>query len=70
MEKALILIAAILLAGCGHISQPVEDPRQIWCDHNSPRRHTPAVIEAMSRAELDETNAHNAKGEKWCGWRP
>lgn len=64
MVKALIL-AALLLGGC--VSTSITDPRQIWCDHSSPRRDaTPET----PRAELDEINAHNAKGMLWCGWKP
>lgn len=68
MVKALIL-SLLILAGCATVS-PVEDPRKVWCDHNEPRRHSPEVIAVMSRAELDETNAFNAKGVNWCGWKP
>lgn len=62
MGKALIL--ALLLAGCSSV-QPVADPRQVWCDHSTPRRDaTPET----PRAELDEINSHNFKGQQWCGW--
>lgn len=65
--QKLILVAALLLGGCTHMPQPVEDPRQVWCDHNSPRRDaTPET----PRVELDEINAHNAKGALWCAWKP
>lgn len=67
--KAALILSLLILAGC-QTTMPVENPRKVWCDHNSPSRHSPEVIAAMSRAELDETNAHNAKGVKWCGWRP
>lgn len=63
MGKAA-LILALLLAGCVTPS-PVGDPRQVWCDHNSPRRD---ATETRPRAELDEINSHNAKGVLWCGW--
>lgn len=66
MGKALILAAALALAGCV-TPAPVEDPRSIWCDTNKPRRDaTPET----PRAEIDEINAHNFKGEAWCGWVP
>jgi len=68
MGKALIL--AVFLAGCTSVSQPVQNPREVWCDTNQPRRPTVSVIEAMSRDELDEMNAYNARGTAWCGWRP
>lgn len=69
MVKALMVIAALVLAGC--VSKPdspsPSDPRSVWCEHNSPRRdarpHTP-------RTELNDINRHNTQGEKWCGWKP
>lgn len=65
MGKALIL--ALILTGCTTSRGPVENPREIWCAHSSPRRDaTPET----PRAELDEINAHNSKGVLWCGWRP
>lgn len=69
MGKALIL-ACVLLAGCETVPAPVENPRRVWCDHNEPRRPTRAAFEAMSRADLDEMNAHNKKGVEWCRWAP
>lgn len=63
--KALILSLAIL-AGCTTVPAPVENPRQVWCDNNSPRRDAKADT---SRAELDEINSHNAKGALWCRWK-
>jgi hypothetical protein len=65
MGKALILI--LVLAGCATPRGPVENPRQVWCDHNSLRRDATAET---PRPELDEINAHNAKGALWCGWQP
>ncbi|MEI5680513.1 MULTISPECIES: hypothetical protein [unclassified Mesorhizobium] len=65
MGRALILSA--FLAGCASFPAPVENPRQVWCDHNSPRRDATADT---PRAELDEINTHNAKGVRWCNWRP
>lgn len=62
--KALILTLAIL-AGCTTVPAPVENPRQVWCDTNSPRRDaTPQT----PRAVIDQINAHNAKGVLWCKW--
>ena len=66
MVKALIL-TIVLLAGCNTTPAPVEDPRQVWCDHNQPRRD---ATEETPRAELDEINTHNAQGVIWCGWEP
>jgi len=65
MVKALIL--AVLLAGCAPVSLPIDNPREIWCRHNEPRRD--ATVETP-RSELDRINAHNAKGVEWCGWHP
>lgn len=67
MVKALILAAVLGLTACTHTPEPVNDPRQVWCDHNQPRRDaTPDT----PRAELDEINAHNRRGALWCGWTP
>ena len=64
MGKALILSLAIL-AGCTTVPAPVDNPRQVWCDTNAPRRDaTPQTL----RAVIDQINAHNAKGVLWCGW--
>lgn len=67
MVKTSALILALLLAGCTTTAQPVQNPREIWCDTNSPRRD---ATEITPRAELDEINAHNRKGALWCGWKP
>lgn len=65
---ALAMLPVVLaLVGCTSVPQPVDDPRQIWCDTNSPRRD---ATEATPRAEVDEINAHNRKGALWCGWKP
>lgn len=65
VPKAVAIALLLALAGC--TTTPVENPREIWCDHNEPRRD--ATMETP-RAELDRINAHNAKGELWCGWKP
>lgn len=68
MGTQVILIALIgIIAGCAAIPNYNPDPRQIWCDTNSPRRD---ATETTPRAEIDDINAHNRKGELWCGWRP
>ncbi|RUV14125.1 MULTISPECIES: hypothetical protein [unclassified Mesorhizobium] len=70
MGKALmigLLLGGRLLAGC---TTPVSPARQVWCDHNQARRPSALVVAAMSRPELDEVNAYNGKGARWCGWRP
>lgn len=64
MGKALILSLAIL-AGCTTVPAPVENPRQVWCDNNSPRRDATAET---PRSVIDEINTHNAKGVLWCRW--
>lgn len=66
MGKATLMLSLMLLAACV-TSGPVADPRQVWCDHNAPRRD---ATETTPRAELDEINSHNRKGELWCGWKP
>lgn len=68
MGKALILCLC-LVAGCV-TPAPVDNPRQVWCDHNKPMRPSAAVFEIMTRPELDDMNTHNAQGTKWCGWKP
>jgi hypothetical protein len=65
MGKALMLVALLAFAGCNPPAL-VENPREIWCRHNTPR--TDATPETP-RAEVDKINAHNAKGELWCGWK-
>lgn len=65
MGKALILSLAIL-AGCTTVPAPVENPRQVWCDTNSPRRDANAET---PRSVIDEINSHNRKGSLWCGWK-
>lgn len=64
MGKALIL-SLVILAGCTTTQAPVNDPRQVWCDTNQPRRDATAET---PRSVLDEINAHNAKGVRWCHW--
>lgn len=66
MAQVLILIA-LLIGGCTTTRGTVEDPRKVWCLHNEPRRD---ATEATPRPVLDQINAHNMKGTKWCGWRP
>ncbi|UVC18451.1 hypothetical protein [Mesorhizobium onobrychidis] len=70
MGKALmigLLLEGLLLAGC---TTPVSPARQVWCDQNQARRPSAVVVAAMTRPELDEVNAYNAKGARWCGWKP
>jgi len=65
MGKTLILVI-LLLAGCASTASP-DNPRQIWCDHNQPRRDATATT---PRPEIDRINTHNRLGTAWCGWRP
>ncbi|AZO00563.1 hypothetical protein EJ066_27490 [Mesorhizobium sp. M9A.F.Ca.ET.002.03.1.2] len=70
MGSALkVLTLCMALAACT-TTPPVNDPRQVWCDHSQPRRPSAVVVAAMTRPELDEVNAYNGKGARWCGWRP
>ncbi|RWM76383.1 MAG: hypothetical protein EOR81_23870 [Mesorhizobium sp.] len=62
-----LLFGGLSLAGC---TTPVSPARQVWCDHNQPRRPSAVVVAAMTRSELDEVNAYNGKGARWCGWKP
>jgi hypothetical protein len=68
---AQVIALLAIIAGCtGCVTTnpaPIEDPRTVWCHHNSPRRD---ATMATPRAEIDEINAHNLKGVKWCGWMP
>lgn len=67
MGKALIL-SLLILVGCTTTPTRVDNPKQVWCDSSAPLRYSEAAIDAMSRAELDQINTHNAKGADWCGW--
>lgn len=69
MGKARIVPVFLLLSACV-TTAPVGDPRKVWCDNNKPRRPSLAVVQAMTRAELDDMNSFNAKGVDWCGWKP
>lgn len=69
MGRALT-ICLLLLAACTAAPPAPTDPKQVWCDQNAPRRPSVAVVTAMTRAELDEINAYNARGAAWCGWTP
>lgn len=67
MVKALILLAALALTGCVSTPPLPSDPRSIWCAYTSPRHDAGPDT---PRAELDEINRYNARGVKWCGWKP
>jgi hypothetical protein len=66
MGKTAIALA-IFLSACTHVSAPLENPRQVWCDHNTPRRD---ARQDSPRKEIDEINTHNRRGALWCGWKP
>lgn len=71
VKAALILALLALLTACATPApSPVADPRAVWCAHNEPRRPTAESVAEMARAELDQVNSHNGKGELWCGWKP
>jgi hypothetical protein len=40
------------------------------CAGFAPLRFTAAELAALSSASLRQVTAHNAFGEKHCGWRP
>lgn len=63
-----IALLALALTACT-TTGPINDPRAVWCENNSPRRPSVAVVAAMTRAELDDLNAFNRKGVAWCGWK-
>lgn len=63
---SVMLAVAVLLIGCQTLPPP-SDPRAVWCAVNEPRTD---YHPGMARAEVDKLNAHNAKGVKWCGWKP
>lgn len=63
----ILAVAMALAPGCATTKPLVSDPRSIWCEQNEPRRD---AKEDTPRAELDDINATNARGVKWCGWTP
>lgn len=70
LKATVIVLLVTLLAGCVTTPAPVADPKQVWCDHNEPRRTTAASRQAMTRAELEELVTFNRQGADWCGWSP
>lgn len=63
MTRTLALLSLLALAACQTASGD-------FCDLNHPRRLTPATIDAMTDAEVNEALAFNLTGQKLCGWRP
>ncbi|MEM7303504.1 MAG: hypothetical protein AAF468_20690 [Pseudomonadota bacterium] len=75
MVKKLIMALGlmVMISACTSSPKPSPvgiSPKQQWCDHNRPRRPSLASIKHMSDRQLDTLNAHNRKGEAWCGWKP
>lgn len=62
------IAAALILPACATKPLPPENPRSIWCDQNKPQRLSSAEIAIASDERLVAVNAHNRKGEAWCGW--
>lgn len=62
MGKAIILAAALALAGCA-TSTPD------WCAGRAPIRPTEQEIAALSGETLRQILEHNRAGERLCGWR-
>lgn len=63
MVKVLALLSLLALAACQTASGD-------FCDLNHPRRLSPATVDAMTDAEVNEALAFNLTGQKLCGWRP
>lgn len=63
MGKVTAILLLALLAGCITAGGT-------FCDIAKPIRHSQAVIDAESDAEVDADLAHNLKGQKLCGWKP
>jgi len=63
MVRTLALLSLLALAACQTASGD-------FCDLNHPRRLSPATIDAMTDAEVNEALAFNRKGEVFCQWSP
>jgi hypothetical protein len=61
--RKLAIFAIISLAGCQ--SAPVGD----FCSIEHATRPSPAVLSAMTDAEVQAALVHNRTGEKLCGWK-
>lgn len=64
-----LVIIALVLAGCT-ATMPVEDPRRVWCDQNSPLDLPAAAVATLDRADKERLAAYRLRGEAWCGWPP
>ena len=62
MVKALILVAAIALAGCTTTGG--------FCSVAKPIRLSGQTVAAMSDAEVEDALRHNELGQKICSWSP
>lgn len=70
MKMVAALLVSAMLVGCqsADAPRPVEDPRQVWCDSNSPRSFSDDQIDAMSEAQARRELEYQRQGESWCGW--
>lgn len=62
MVKILALAALLAVAGC-------VTKGGSFCDIARPIRLSPATIDAMTDAEVEEALAHDLKGQRLCGWK-
>lgn len=69
MVRLIFLVAVVSLSACA-TTGPVTDPREIWCSQNDPIRLPAPVIDELPRDDVDQINAHNDRGARWCGWTP
>ena len=65
MIRALVIFAAIALAGCT-TTQPVQNPREVWCDTNAPILLPAVAVAMLSRSDKEKLAAHNIKHAEWC----
>lgn len=69
MGQIIVILAALMLAGCTTAPVGVADPQAVWCAHNEPRRPSADGLFGMSIDEKRDAVAHNRKGALWCGWQ-
>ena len=63
MVRKVLILAALLLAGC-------QTPSGNFCDVAEPIRPSQATLAAMTDAEVEEALRHNELGAELCGWAP
>lgn len=63
MVKGLILAALMALTGCQTVGGS-------FCAIAKPIRPSIGTIATMTDMEVRDLLAHNAKGQKLCGWLP